>query len=554
MRLLTQTDVVQQAAFTIADGLTSLTGDEEGRQHAANVDPLSDGVPVTSANGDAVTRDDFDRITGSQDLTMTFDVFDRLVLVVRGGKEMLRLAYDGLGNRVIERRYEGGNMVDAVLHRFGGNVVEETQIDGTVIATTMHAPGVDAPLLYAIGKTIAGQKTNALLTNARGDVVAAGDLATGSVTEEQQLDVYGERTIATKANGVCVEGMENGTSSQPRGSTCATKGILGRFGIAGARAHPETKLVDMRARTYATHLKGFLTKDPLGPVDSHSLFGYVAGDPVNMRDPFGLSASEPDGGATSRAGSVETAEGTLVGEEITFHEDGDGDGGSAPSSPPAPTPAPAPSPTPAPAPSPTPTPTPTPTPAPSPSPAAPAAPGAGSPSSKEPGNGICNAACSRGIQRALDEGGAAMAARAQAREAGNTMEPSQIGDGIRGSGGGAAALGAALHNYLRHRLTPDGVDLMAARGVGNGRNPRLKAPQNPRKSLKSTNEELALHRAKLEAYKANPFAFDNQGHLARNAARPDIQQKIIEGRVRHLESEIANFEKLIANWKAEGGQ
>jgi len=147
-----------------------------------------------------------------------------------------------------------------------------------------------------------------------------------------------------------------------------------------------------------------------------------------------------------------------------------------------------------------------------------------------------------------------MAARAQAREAGNTMEPSQIGDGIRGSGGGAAALGAALHNYLRHRLTPDGVDLMAARGVGNGRNPRLKAPQNPRKSLKSTNEELALHRAKLEAYKANPFAFDNQGHLARNAARPDIQQKIIEGRVRHLESEIANFEKLIANWKAEGGQ
>lgn len=49
---------------------------------------------------------------------------------------------------------------------------------------------------------------------------------------------------------------------------------------------------------------------------------------------------------------------------------------------------------------------------------------------------------------------------------------------------------------------------------------------------------------KLEAYKANPDAFDNQGIL-KNAS-PEIRQRIIEGRVRHLENEIQNFRSQIA--------
>jgi hypothetical protein len=56
---------------------------------------------------------------------------------------------------------------------------------------------------------------------------------------------------------------------------------------------------------------------------------------------------------------------------------------------------------------------------------------------------------------------------------------------------------------------------------------------------------LAAHRSKLAAYRENPFAFDNQGHLARNVGKPEIQQRIIQGRVRHLEDEIANFEKRL---------
>jgi hypothetical protein len=65
------------------------------------------------------------------------------------------------------------------------------------------------------------------------------------------------------------------------------------------------------------------------------------------------------------------------------------------------------------------------------------------------------------------------------------------------------------------------------------------------KAIRSTAKELEAHRAKLEAYRRNPFAFDNQGHLARNAGRPEIQKRIIDGRIRHLEREIANFETRI---------
>jgi RHS repeat-associated protein len=76
--------------------------------------------------------------------------------------------------------------------------------------------------------------------------------------------------------------------------TCTTLTILQRFGIGGARQHPATKLVDLRNRVYATHLRGFLTKDPMGSIDSDGLYNYVAGDPVNLRDPWGMEAAAGD--------------------------------------------------------------------------------------------------------------------------------------------------------------------------------------------------------------------------------------------------------------------
>ena len=52
------------------------------------------------------------------------------------------------------------------------------------------------------------------------------------------------------------------------------------------------------------------------------------------------------------------------------------------------------------------------------------------------------------------------------------------------------------------------------------------------------------HTTKLNAYKVDPDAYDNQGLLARTPS-PEIRQRIIDGRVRHLQTEISGFQDQI---------
>lgn len=67
-----------------------------------------------------------------------------------------------------------------------------------------------------------------------------------------------------------------------------------------------------------------------------------------------------------------------------------------------------------------------------------------------------------------------------------------------------------------------------------------------RRSVRAWEKRLAEHRDKLAAYRRDPDAFDNKGFL-QNAPTPEIRQRIIESGIRHLEREIHNFEKQIAD-------
>ncbi len=64
------------------------------------------------------------------------------------------------------------------------------------------------------------------------------------------------------------------------------------------------------------------------------------------------------------------------------------------------------------------------------------------------------------------------------------------------------------------------------------------------KSVRSFEKLIVEHREKLEAFKRNPGAFDNKGFL-RDAPSLEVRQRIINGRIRHLEDEIRNFEQQI---------
>ncbi|MBE7456512.1 MAG: hypothetical protein HS102_07775 [Planctomycetia bacterium] len=60
------------------------------------------------------------------------------------------------------------------------------------------------------------------------------------------------------------------------------------FLFTGRRLDAETGLYYYRFRTYHPTLKTFLQRDPLGYVDSASLYQYVGGSPLFWLDPFGL--------------------------------------------------------------------------------------------------------------------------------------------------------------------------------------------------------------------------------------------------------------------------
>ena len=72
------------------------------------------------------------------------------------------------------------------------------------------------------------------------------------------------------------------------------------------------------------------------------------------------------------------------------------------------------------------------------------------------------------------------------------------------------------------------------------------------KGIESLQKQINAHKEKLKRYKENPDAFDNK-EMLKDAPSEEIRQKIIEGRIKHLETEISNFQKSINDLLGGGG-
>ena len=77
---------------------------------------------------------------------------------------------------------------------------------------------------------------------------------------------------------------------------------------------------------------------------------------------------------------------------------------------------------------------------------------------------------------------------------------------------------------------------------------KSKLTSSQEKSIKSYKKDIAIHEKKLSDYIANPDKYDNKGTL-KNAPNAEIRKKIIDSRIKHLETEIKTFKNNIEKIK-----
>ncbi|HLI12485.1 MAG TPA: RHS repeat-associated core domain-containing protein [Alphaproteobacteria bacterium] len=185
-------------------------------------------------------------------------------------------AYDGLGRR----KAKTVNGTTTVYVSDGDQeVLEYDGTSGQVERRYVYGAGLDEPLNLI---TPAGDRTT-YIPDLQGSILASLDGPTGSVTK------YGY---------------------QPFGDSSDSSGA---FRYAGRRIDAETNgLYYNRARMYSPALGRFLQPDPIGFQGGPHLYAYVNNDPLDARDPQGLSELSIKGGIFSLTFGDYTAQGSSV--------------------------------------------------------------------------------------------------------------------------------------------------------------------------------------------------------------------------------------------------
>jgi RHS repeat-associated protein len=192
--------------------------------------------------------------------TYSYDALGNLRTVTLPDGTLLDYVIDGANRRVGKKM--NGTLVQGWLYDGSGRVVAELDGTGAVVSRFVYATGANVPD-YMIRSGV----TYRLITDQVGSVRLVVDAATGAVAQRIDYDEFGNVLSDTNPG------------FQP-------------FAFAGGLYDSQTGLVRFGARDYDAQTGRWTARDPIRFGGGQAnLYAFVAGDPLNSRDPSGLQAA-----------------------------------------------------------------------------------------------------------------------------------------------------------------------------------------------------------------------------------------------------------------------